>query len=150
LVLKRSRLLTGIIRLVEQQIFSAEEILLFEQIVSPLRQLREAGAELRGNLEAVEELLGSVVENPADRRADALLDWVDIRDLVTVARATTEAPIYREIERRIQRRGPHQRAQAARPVGVSVPFATSAASESFAAQPAAAEPSLAPEPSSAV
>ena len=75
---------------------------------------------------AVEQLLVRYVANRDDRGADATIDWVDVRDLVAVARTTIDARLFGEIERRIARRGKYQRGRAANLLGFNVRLRTAA------------------------
>jgi hypothetical protein len=93
-----------------------------------------AGCRLRGNVPAVERLLARFVSDGNDAEADAALEWVDVRDLVAVARTTMDARLFGEVERRIARRGKYQRGRAANLLGFSV--------RARAAADAAAAPSL--------
>ncbi|HEY2743193.1 MAG TPA: hypothetical protein VGL86_01165 [Polyangia bacterium] len=113
-------------RLAAAKVFPASELEAIGMTVSPLCALVDAGRALRGNVLAVEMLLGRFVGNPADREADVTLDWVDVRDLVAVARTTIDARLFGEIERRIARRGKYQRGRAANLLGFSVRLRTAA------------------------
>ena len=94
--------------------------------VSPLHALVSTGRRLRGNVLAVERMIVRYVANPDDGEAYATLDWVDVRDLVAVARTTIDARLFGEIERRIARRGKYQRGRAANLLGFSVRLRTAA------------------------
>ena len=72
-------------------------------------------------------MLARAVSDPSDRAADITLDWVDIRDLVTVAFTTVDARLFAEIERRISARGNYQRGRAANLLGFRTRPATVAA-----------------------
>ena len=101
-------------------IFPDGEVTELATIVWPLRALVAVGARLRGNVLATEQLLARYVTNHGDREADATLEWIDVRDLVAVARTTLDARLFAEIERRIERRGKYQRGRAANVLGFSV------------------------------
>lgn len=107
-------------KLRESGVFAVDEIIAVEVAAAPWRELVEAGERLRGNVLGVELFLARWVANPNDRDADAALDWVDVRDLVAVARTTLDARLFGEIERRIARRGKYQRARAAHLLGFPV------------------------------
>ena len=119
-VLGTPRLQAAAQRLAVTRIFRDGDVEALEVVVSPLRELLDAGRRLRGNVLGVELLLGRFVSDHADREADAMLDWVDVRDLVAVARTTIDARLFGEIERRIARRGKYQRGRAANLLGFSV------------------------------
>jgi hypothetical protein len=122
-------------RLTASGIFPKEDLKAMSLTVTPLCSLVDAGRRLRGNVLAIEQLLGRVVSNCADREADATLDWVDVRDLVAVARTTIDARLFGEIERRITRRGKYQRGRAANLLGFSVRLRTAAHSGAGAESP---------------
>jgi hypothetical protein len=125
-VLDRPRLAAAAQRLADSGVFPTEETDAITVAASPLRALVEAGRRLRGNVLAVELLLARYVSNAEDVEADAALDWVDVRDLVAVARTTIDARLFGEIERRIARRGKYQRGRAANLLGFSVRLRTAA------------------------
>lgn len=129
-VVATPRLLAAAQRVSEAGIFPAIEVQALEVIAQPLRALVDAGARLRGNVLAVERLLARYVADPSDREADVTLDWVDVRELVAVARTTIDARLFGEIERRIARRGKYQRGRAANLLGFSVRLRTAAHSGS--------------------
>jgi hypothetical protein len=118
------RLLAAGQRVYDSGIFPMAETDALFATVSPLRALVEAGRRLRGNVLAVEKLVARYVGDAEDRQADATLDWVDVRDLVAVARTTIDARLFGEIERRIARRGKYQRGRAANLLGFSVRLRT--------------------------
>jgi hypothetical protein len=120
------RLLAAGQRFYDSGVFPTEDTDALFVAVSPLRALVEAGRRVRGNVLAVEQLVVRYVGDAADRNADATLDWVDVRDLVAVARTTIDARLFREIERRIARRGKYQRGRAANLLGFSVRLQTAA------------------------
>jgi hypothetical protein len=93
-------------------LFSAEELKTVEADTLPWYRLVSAADHLRGNVRGVELLLKRVVNGPAPD-ADQLLDWVDLRDLVAVARTTLDARLYAEVVRRVATRGRYQQARAA-------------------------------------
>lgn len=119
-VVATPRLQAAARRLREAGVFADDEVLAVEIAGTPWRELLDAGQRLRGNVLGVELFLGRYVSNPDDREADATLDWVDVRDLVAVARTTIDARLFVEIERRIARRGKYQRGRAANLLGFSV------------------------------
>lgn len=124
------RLLAAAQRVADAGIFPPIEVQALEIIAQPLRELVDAGRRLRGNVLGVELLLSRYAASAADREADASLDWVDVRDLVAVARTTIDARLFGEIERRIARRGKYQRGRAANLLGFSVRLRTAAHSGS--------------------
>ena len=119
-VVATPRLSAAAQRVADGKIFPASDLQAIELIASPLHDLVDAGQRLRGNVLGVEQLLGRYVGDAHDRQADATLDWVDVRDLVAVARTTIDARLFREIERRIGRRGNYQRGRAANLLGFRV------------------------------
>jgi hypothetical protein len=119
-VIGSPRLAAAAQRMARAQIFPDDEMEALEIAVQPLKELLGSGCRLRGNVLAVEVLLGRYVTDRKDRHADAVLDWVDIRDLVAVARTTIDARLFAEIERRIARRGKYQRGRAANLLGFQV------------------------------
>lgn len=125
-VLGTPRLLAAAQRLADSGVFPTMDVEAIAIAASPLRSLVDAGRRLRGNVLGVELLLARYVSNRDDREADATLDWVDLRDLVAVARTTIDARLFREIERRIARRGKYQRGRAANLLGFSVRLRTAA------------------------
>ena len=91
--------------------FSAEELLDIERDAVPLRHLLHEAQLLRGNLGAVEALCRP--EAACVPSLDALLDLVDVRDLIALARSSIrDAATRRELTRRLLKRGKHQRARA--------------------------------------
>ncbi len=120
-VVATPRLLAAAQRVAQAGIFRDGDVDAIEIAASPLRDLVAAGLRLRGNVLAVELMLARYVSSGGDdREADATLDWVDVRDLVAVARTTIDARLFGEIERRIARRGKYQRGRAANLLGFSV------------------------------
>jgi hypothetical protein len=134
-VIGSSRLVAAAQRLADSGVFPSHEIDAIAVAASPLRALLDAGRRLRGNVLAVELLLARYASNADDREADATLDWVDVRDLVAVARTTIDARLFGEIERRIARRGKYQRGRAANLLGFSVRLRTAAHSGTGAESP---------------
>jgi hypothetical protein len=128
-VIATPRLQAATRRIAHAQIFPEQDLLAVHVVSQPLKELVRAGHRLRGNVGEVERLLVRFVVDRNDRQADALLDWVDIRDLVAVARTTIDARLFSEIERRIGRRGKYSRGRAANLLGFPVrPRATYAVS----------------------
>ncbi|HZS41935.1 MAG TPA: hypothetical protein VFF06_34130 [Polyangia bacterium] len=119
-VIGTQRLLAAAARIAERGVFSAAEIRFIEEATLPRYRLQDAASRLRGNVLAVEHLLARVVTGQAAANEDALLDWIDLRDLVAVARTTLDARLFGEIERRIARRGKYQRGRAANVLGFRV------------------------------
>jgi hypothetical protein len=134
-VLGTSRLLSAAQRVAGAGIFRDGDVDVIAVVASPLRALLDAGSRLRGNVLGVELLLARYVSNEDDREADATLDWVDVRDLVAVARTTIDARLFGEIERRIARRGKYQRGRAANLLGFSVRLRAAAHSGDNAESP---------------
>jgi hypothetical protein len=120
------RLVAAAKRVVGSGLFPNEDTEAIAVAVSPLRALVDAGRGLRGNVLAVETLVGRYVGDAEDREADATLDWVDVRELVAVARTTIDARLFGEIERRIARRGKYQRGRVANLLGFNVRLRTPA------------------------
>jgi hypothetical protein len=120
------RLLAAAQRLADTGVFETMDVQAMSIAVSPLRDLLDAGRRLRGNVIGVELLLARFVSDRTDRQAAATLDWVDVRDLVAVARTTIDARLFAEIERRIARRGKYQRGRAANLLNFSVRLRTAA------------------------
>jgi hypothetical protein len=119
-VIATPRLLTAARRLRDAQIFPEAELLTVHSVSQPLQELLQASCRLRGNVSEVERLLARFLADRSDRRVDALLDWVDVRDLVAVARTTIDARLFGEIERRIARRGKYSQGRAANLLGFQV------------------------------
>jgi hypothetical protein len=124
-VIDTPRLAAAAQRVSGAHIFPAVDIRMLELSAQPLKELLAAGCRLRGNVLEVEQLLARFVTNRSDRHADVVLDWVDVRDLVAVARTTMDARLFGEIERRIARRGKYQQGRAANILGFQVRIATS-------------------------
>jgi hypothetical protein len=125
-VIATPRLAAAAQRLAESGVFPTMDLDAIAIAASPLRALVDAGRRLRGNVLGVEMLLARFVSNHGDGEADVTLDWVDVRDLVAVARTTIDARLFAEIERRIARRGKYQRGRAANLLGFSVRLRTAA------------------------
>ena len=134
-VIGTPRLLSAALSLGERGVFSPEERAAIDADALPLYKLLYAAKLLRGNLAVVERLVRREVDrrrtralaaaiSPRDAaRAefeDRLLDWVDLRDLVAVARTTVEARVFSEVERRVAARGKYQRGRAANQLGFHV------------------------------
>jgi hypothetical protein len=115
------RLLAAAARLREVGPFHYDDVCEIEQAVMPLYKVLDAAERMRGNVQAVEHLLTRVVARRAPPGEGALLDWVDLRDLVTVARTTIDARLFAEICRRVARRGRYQRGRAANLLGFRAP-----------------------------
>jgi hypothetical protein len=115
-----SRLTAAALRVGRSGIFDAVESRALEITAQPLRALLDAGRRLRGDTAAVERLAARFVGDHDCREADALLDWVDVRDLVAVALTTVDARLFAEVERRVARRGKYQRARAKNVLGFAV------------------------------
>lgn len=115
-VIGTPRLFDAAVRAAESDAFGRAEIDAIERETLGLYNLMQAAARLRGKHLTVEHLLARVVTGP-DPESDALLDRVDARDLIAVARVTPSMRIYREVERRIARRGRYQRGRVANLLG---------------------------------
>ena len=111
------RLLQAAERVASGGRFPELEVRALDVAAQPWRELVDAGQRLRGNVPDVERLLVRAVTNRDDFAADVTLDWVDVRDLVAVARTTVDARLFGEIERRVARRGKYQRGRAANVLG---------------------------------
>lgn len=118
-VIATARLAAASARVLELWAFDPGELDAVEKVSTPRRALADEAERLRGNVLGVELLLARVVSG-ADPAAGALLDWVDARDLVAVARTTLDARLFAEIERRLGRRGKYQRGRIARLLGFPV------------------------------
>ena len=129
-VVASPRLLTAARRIAATSLFASSELQAVQIAAQPWHGLLEAGHRLRGNVVAVERMLARAVSDRNDAAADITLDWVDVRDLVAVARTTLDARLFAEIERRISVRGNYQRGRAANVLGFRTrqqPAATSVA-----------------------
>jgi hypothetical protein len=122
-VIATQRLLGAAARVAESGVFTAAELASIEETTLPIhRRLRQV-ERLRGDLGAVERLLAHVVDGEASGRSEVdVLDGIDLRDLVAVARTTLDARLFGEIDRRIARRGRYQRARAKHLLGWEVRF----------------------------
>ncbi len=116
-VIATPRLLGAAMSVVEQGLLPPDEIAEIERATLHLYTLQSAQQRYRGNVDVVERLVLSVINGTATKAAAALLDWIDLRDLVAVARATSDGRVYFEVRRRIDERGPHQRARALKLLG---------------------------------
>jgi len=94
--------------------FSDEEMSCAEEVAVQRRKLLRRALRLRGNLFDVELLLERQAAGLAE---DALLDFIDLRDLVAVARTTLDPQMFAEVVSCIQRRGKYQRGRAANVLG---------------------------------
>jgi hypothetical protein len=119
-VIATPRLLAAAARVAEQGVFPADEISKMELDTLPMYKLHDAAMRMRGNLGQVEHLIRKVVTGQAAAIESELLDWIDVRDLVTIARTTVDARLFAEIERRIARRGKYQRGRVANLLGFHV------------------------------
>jgi len=119
-VIATQRLLAAAARIAERGVFSADEIRFLEEATLPRYLLHEQAARLRGNVVATEHLLARAVTGVATATQQSLLDYVDVRDLVAVARTTIDARLFAEIERRVAARGKYQRGRAAQVLGFRV------------------------------
>ncbi len=129
------RLVAAAQRLADAGVLPEMDAQAIEIAASPFRALLDAGRRLRGNVLGIELLLARYLANHDDRQADATLDWVDVRDLVAVARTTVDPRLFGEIERRIAGRGKYQRGRAANLLGFSVRLRTAAQSGEPAGSP---------------
>jgi hypothetical protein len=119
-VIATQRLLAAASRISEAKLFATDEIAWIEQHTLSRHNLLKSAMRMRGNVLGVELLLARVVSGPHDPPANALLDWIDVRDLIAVARTTIDARLFAEVERRIVRRGKYQRGRAANLLGFTV------------------------------
>jgi hypothetical protein len=119
-VIATPRMLAAAARISEHGVFPADEISRMELDTLPLYKLHDAASRMRGNLGQVEHLIRKVVTGQAAAIESELLDWIDVRDLVTIARTTVDARLFAEIERRIARRGRYQRGRVANLLGFHV------------------------------
>lgn len=116
-VIGTPRLLAAAARIAEAGIFASDEVEWLEKATLSRHNLLRKAQRMHGNVLGVELLLARVVSGPNDVQADALLDFVDVRDLVAVARTTLDARLFGEVERRLLRRGKYQRGRAANLLG---------------------------------
>ncbi len=119
-VIATPRLLGAAARVAEAAVFRLDDIHEVEQATLSRHNLLKAATRMRGNVLGIELLLARVVAGAQDRSADALLEWVDVRDRVAVARTTVDARLFSEIEQRIGRRGRYQRGRAANVLGFTI------------------------------
>jgi hypothetical protein len=116
-VIATPRLMAAAARVAEHGVFAPHELSSLEVDTAPLHRLHDAAARIRGNLQEVEHLIHQAIKGLGKGNGTAedpaLLDWVDPRDLVTIARTTVDARIFAEVERRIARRGRYQRGRLA-------------------------------------
>jgi len=119
-VIATPRLLNAAARVADSQLFDTDEIRRIEEGTLGRHRLLADAERMRGNVQGVELLLARYCEKPADLASDALLDWIDVRDLVAVARTTLDGRLYREVERRVARRGRYQRARIHNVLGFTV------------------------------
>jgi hypothetical protein len=94
---------------IESRLGAPDEAREIELRARPLRRLCARAVELRGLVGDVEALVRRAVGDPRDVFTDRLLDFVDPRDLLAVARTTVDARLFGEVERRLARRGRYQR-----------------------------------------
>lgn len=107
-----SRLRVAVKQVFARGPFSPDELDAVERAAGPRRVRLRAGERLRGNRVAVELLLARAAEGP-DPAASVLLDAIDLRDLVEVARSTKDQRLFSEVARTLARRGKYQRRRAA-------------------------------------
>lgn len=119
-VIGTPRLLAAASRVAECAVFPAHELSQMELSTLPMYKLHDAAVRMRGNLQQTEHLIRKVVTGQETPQENQLLDWVDARDLVTIARTTVDARIFAEVERRIARRGRYQRGRIANLLGFTV------------------------------
>jgi len=112
-VIATPRLIAATERVIASQVFSPKELVFIERQTLPRRSLSDAAARMRGNVLGVELLLMRAASGSGDAPAEQLLDYVDVRDLVAVARTTLDARLYGEVERCLARRGKYQQGRAA-------------------------------------
>jgi len=116
-VIATPRLVAAAWRVAERGVFAPEELSRLELDTAKWHQLHDAAVRIRGNLQAVEHLIHKSIKGTADDEELELLEWVDARDLVTIARTTVDARVFAEVERRIARRGRYQRGRVANLLG---------------------------------
>lgn len=123
-VIGTQRLLAAASRIAERGVFTPDEVEWIERATVTRYNMIRASHRLRGNVLGVELLLARFVSGIAadnyDHEADALLDWVDVRDLVAVARTTLDARLFAEVERRLAHRGKYQRGRVANVLHFSI------------------------------
>jgi hypothetical protein len=130
-VIATPRLCAAATRFAERGLISAHEVSAIESQTLRLYKRHDAALRLRGNVARVEHLLRQVVTGTAVPSEAEVLDWIDVRVLVTVARTAVDARLFGEIERRIARRGKYQRARAANVLGFHVRPASLASTSSI-------------------
>jgi hypothetical protein len=111
------RLSRAAAHVVYAQRLDPDELAELELSAQPYRRALVRAAGFRGDLAGVEALLSAHTRDPADVERDRLLDFIDARDLVDVARTTTSAVIFREVDRRLRARGPYQRGRVSNLLG---------------------------------
>jgi hypothetical protein len=112
-ILATPRLLAAARRVSQSGVFPVDLVAWITAATSHRHRLLHTAQRLRGNVLAVEKLLAQVVTSvEEDQSSEALLDWIDLRDLVAVARTTTDARLFAEVERRLARRGKYQQGRA--------------------------------------
>ena len=116
-VIATPRLLAAAARVAERGVFLPEEVSRLEFDTLPMYKLHDAAFRMRCNLQQAEHVIRKVVTGKASTHESQLLDWVDARDLVTIARTTVDGRIFAEVERRIARRGKYQRGRIANLLG---------------------------------
>src|SRR6476469_6970881 len=119
-VIATPRLLAAAARVAEADLFAVDETAWIEQATLSRHNMLKSAARMRGNVLGVELLLARVVSGAHDPPASTLLEWIDVRDLIAVARTTIAARLFAEVERRISRRGKYQRGRAANLLGFTV------------------------------
>jgi hypothetical protein len=132
-VIATPRMLAAAARVAERGVFPPDELSRMEFDTLPMYKLHDAASRIRGNLQAVEHLVRKVVTGMASPHEIQLLDWVDPRDLVTIARTTVDSRIFGEVEKRIARRGRYQRGRIANVLGFAIrpPVAPASAGRSI-------------------
>jgi hypothetical protein len=118
-ILGTPRLLAAASRAAAERAFPLDQLVTIEVESVPYYRLVQSAERLSGNVQAVEALVARALGG-RDPQADRLLDWIDVRDLVTVARTTVDARLYAEVERRIARRGHYQRGRTRNLLGFEV------------------------------
>ena len=103
--------------------FAAPSVLSVADSVRPIAQALAVAERLRGSLREIENLLARSVSGLLDAEGERVLDVIDVRDLVTVARTTALPRLYGEVERRLGARGRYQRARVRNALDFRVPEA---------------------------
>jgi hypothetical protein len=123
-IIATPRLLAAASRIDERGVFTPDEVEWIERATVSRYNMIRASHRLRGNVLGVELLLARFVSALAadsdDLEADALLSWVDVRDLVAVARTTLDSRLFSEVERRLAHRGKYQRGRVANVLGFTI------------------------------